>query len=863
MAMPVGRRSRCAWTVGVTLLTVILVAGALAAAASPPDFRRDIRPILAEHCLRCHGPDAAERAAELRLDRRDDALALLPSGHRAVVPGEPGLSEVVRRINSADPDQIMPPPEAKRPLSESQKQVLRRWIEHQAPYTDHWSFQPVRRTIAPIIVTPTSDSPIDAIVQARLSKAGWTPAAEADRHTLIRRLALDLTGLPPTPAEVREFVADAGPDAYMRLVDRFLASPRYGEKMAQGWLDLARFGDSSGYQDDGDRPSWPYRDYVIRAFNDGMPFGRFTIENLAGDLLPHPTIEQQVASGFNRLHRHNEEGGSDEDEFRVVYTVDRVNTTAATWLGLTFGCAQCHDHKYDPFTQREYYSFFAFFNSLDGEVVINKNNRECHPFVRVPTADEQRQQDEYAAGITALEQEIAPLLLEAEAALAAWVEEQTALVAAVPKAGGDTAPPAKDAVLTVEQVLALAADQRTNAHRATLRAHYFKQQYPVLAALERQLTEVRNQSTTFEKRLPVALVWREMPSPRPAHILARGDWQQPGEPVERDVPSIFPPLAAGAARDRLALAQWLVAREHPLTSRVTANRVWQQLFGAGLVRTPEDFGTRGELPTHPELLDWLAADLMEDEWEIKRLQREILVSQTYRQTSAVSPEHWQADPENRLLARGARFRLTAEEVRDVALAASGLLVEQLGGESVYPYQNLEYYREKEDSPGEWQWPQESGPQLYRRGMYTFWRRTTPYPPFTTFDAPSRGECTIVRSRTNTPLQALVTLNDPTYVEAARVLGERVMVEGGPDVVSRISFVFEQCLSRPPTQTESGVMQRLYERELERYHTDTAAAAALIAHGSAAHGLAVDPTETAAWITVATAILNLDETISRE
>ncbi|MBL8851199.1 MAG: DUF1553 domain-containing protein, partial [Planctomycetaceae bacterium] len=891
-----------------------------------------------------------------------------------------------------------------------------------------------------------------------------------------------LTGLPPSPADVEEFVRDDAPDAYARLVDRLLASPRYGEKMAQGWLDLARFGDSSGYQDDGDRPSWPYRDYVIRALNDGMPFDRFTIENLAGDLLPDATMEQQIASGFNRLHRHNEEGGSDEDEFRAVYTVDRVNTTAATWLGLTLGCAQCHDHKYDPITQREYYSLFAFFNSLDGEVVINKNNRECHPFIRVPTGDEQRQLDGMNAELAALEARRTELTPAADAAFATWLAAESQRLAAEPATadpdrgaigglfgrseaaayyadaalleplglshelrasgrinvpqtvnaeanvgyfsaalgpaqaqvgfsvaegprffaylgrpggervaseplfaqhgvqydwsfrydpdGGDddpadddvapeglltldlrrgservgtvqldlsaadraasiecdafglsvrgtsdadtpvelyvddlayvvsrtgdlrlqdfscepdwkgdrnreqrhnfgfhptatTAPSGGSIGLTAQQVLLVPEDRRTPEQVAIARSFFVENFQPELTAVERQLESIRNTRTTFEKRLPVALVWREMAEMRPARVLARGDYQQPGELVERNVPSVFPPLPDGDQRDRLSLARWLVSREHPLTSRVTANRIWQQLFGAGLVRTPEDFGARGELPTHPELLDWLAAQLMDGGWEIKRLQRAVLLSHTYRQTSSVSPEKWQADPENRLLARGARFRLTAEEVRDAALSASGLLVEQLGGESAYPYQNLEFYREKEDSPGEWQWPQEPGPQLYRRGMYTFWRRTTPYPPFTTFDAPSRGECTVMRSRTNTPLQALITLNDPTFVEAARVLAERIVAEGGGDAASRLECVFERCLSRPPSDAEAVILLGLYERERERYRSDPDAAAALVAQGSAGHVREGDAVETAAWIAVATALLNLDEAITRE
>jgi len=852
------------WSTTVVLSVVALLSPLPATGAdAAPDFLRDVRPILAEHCLKCHGPDEAERAADLRLDRRDAAIGSLPSGKRAIVPGDVSGSELLRRIDATDPAELMPPPDAKHPLSDAQKQVLRKWIESGAEYSEHWAFQRVARPRAPLSADAAVSSPIDAFVRAKLHNAGLSPAPEADRRTLIRRLALDLTGLPPSPADVEEFVADAAPDAYARLADRLLASPRYGEKMAQGWLDLARFGDSSGYQDDGDRPSWPYRDYVIRSFNDGLPFDRFTIENLAGDLLPDPTVDQQIASGFNRLHRHNEEGGSDEDEFRVVYTVDRANTTAATWLGLTFGCAQCHDHKYDPLSQREFYAFFAFFNSLDGELVITKNNRECHPFIRVPTADERRQLDAYAAEIEELELQAAPLTPAAEAALAEWIAAHPAPTATTPLPAGEAAPADADKPLTIEQILALPADQRTDEQRLTLRAKHFSEHFAELHAIEQRLTELRNTRETFERRLPVALVWREMAEPRPARLLARGDYQQPGEIVARDVPSVFPPLPDNVRHDRLALAQWLVARDHPLTSRVTANRLWQQLFGAGLVRTPEDFGTRGELPTHPELLDWLSAELMESDWEIKRYQREILLSQTYRQTSTVTATAWQADPENQLLSRGARFRLTAEEIRDVALAASGLLVEQLGGESAYPYQNLEYYREKEDSPGEWQWPETPGPQLYRRGMYTFWRRTTPYPPFTTFDAPSRGECTVMRARTNTPLQALITLNDPTFVEAARVLAEQIVAEGGANSIDRLSFAFRRCLSRPPSEAETDVMLRLVRREQERYRSDPAAAASLVAQGSAAHAGNGDAAETAAWMSVATALLNLDETITRE
>ena len=1049
------------------------------------DFSRDVRPILAEHCFSCHGPDGNKRQAGLRLDRRDAALARLESGAVAIHPGKAGESELIRRIESVDPDVVMPPPDTKKRLTADQKKLLQRWIERGAFYGEHWAYQALRRPNLPARADQSwSRNEIDAFVLARLDAAGVTPAPESNRATLGRRLSLDLIGLPPTLDELDAFLADEAPDAYERLVDRLLASPLYGEKLAQDWLDLARFGDSSGYQDDGDRPNSPYRDYVINAFNANLPFDQFTIENLAGDLLPEATLTQRVASGFNRLHRHNEEGGSDPDEFQVVYAVDRTNTFGATWMGITLGCAQCHDHKYDPISQREYYQLYAFFNSLKGEVAVSK--APSPPQVRVPGLAEARRLEQIGMEIADAERRKSELQSQVARDFDAWLKAQpetlprreppdtkagavggivarsrhTAwyadtrfdspvslndaiaargrmvmvrsvnnivdvghfsgddasvvanigmLAAEGPRffatlvlpggnrllsppitgehgveyswsyrydpTGGVDDPADADAQgeglltlelnkagvlvgsatidvtaqqrgvaavfdafgmsfrgasdgdsplelviddveytvaargatrqqrfesdplwegkgnlagghcfgfdpfamvaegrgsLSAEEILALPKQSRTLLHVARLREFFVTRELPELRRIDQRLNALQAERAVVEQSAPLALVWEEMEQPRPARILTRGDYQLPGETVERNVPSLFPPLPDEAPRDRLALARWLVSGEHPLTARVAANRLWKQCFGVGLVRTPEDFGVRGEPPTHPELLDWLAVEFSANSgsptsrpaWDIKALLRRIVMSATYRQSSAVTPRLREMDPTNRLWARGARFRLSAEEIRDAALAASGLLTRQIGGRSIYPYQPDHFYRDKEDDPGEWKWPLESGPDLYRRGLYTFLRRTTPYPAYQTFDAPSRGECTVARSRTNTPLQALVTMNDPVFVEAARVLAEQIALHPGDDA-ARVTFACRRVLSRPPTDRERQVLEDLFRTSREVYRRDDTAASAVSAHGSAPRQSQLVTREIAAWTAVATVLLNLDEAITRE
>lgn len=1050
----------------VVASTVCFLPLAVCSAEPPPDFLRQIRPILAENCFACHGPDAQARQAGLRLDQAETARQRLESGTSAIVSGNVEASELIRRIDSSDAALMMPPPETHKQLSETAKGLLRAWIAAGAPYAVHWAYQAPRRPALPAVSRADwACNAIDTFVLARLEEAGIAPSPRAPRETLLRRWSLDLLGLLPTTEDMAAFFDDQSADAEDRALDRLLASPHLGEKLAQDWLDLARFGDTSGYQDDNDRPNSPYRDAVIRAFNQDMPFDQFTIESLAGDLLPEPTITQKVLSGFNRLHRYNEEGGSDPEEFRVVYAVDRTNTMAATWMGVSLGCAQCHDHKYDPFSQVEYYQLLAFFNSLKGEITISKGPANP-PQIRVPSPLDQQRLDDLTQRLSALDARIGVRESQTAEAFEKWLlqpprtspepltktgaiggtvarttrrayyadtelEEPLDLRSTLRSAGrvvvvrsvnnavevghfsrqgskgfpgigwsvaegprffafvtlengsvvyspalsgelgveytwqcnfdpangrlvfelNREGKPAGNAtyVLTPEQrasqlsfeafgvafrgindadspiefylddleytvashgqprrqsfdkdpqwtgednqtdghrfgyvpsattqapdglspvqLLNLPAEQRTPEQLIRLRQHFLREYAPDLRQLQDERSTLEQQRKTLEQAMPLALVWEEMEMPRPTHLLTRGDYQQVGKEVQRNVPAIFPPLPADAPRDRLTLARWLVQTDHPLTARVAVNRLWKQVFGAGLVRTPDDFGTRGELPTHPELLDWLAVDFRANDrdaaWDIKRLLRQLVLSSSYRQSSAVTEMLRERDPHNRLLARGARFRLSAEEVRDMALTASGLLTRQLGGRSVFPYQPDHFYRDKEDDPNEWKWPLETGGDLYRRGLYTFIRRTSPYPAFQTFDVAGRGECLVARARTNTPLQALVTLNDPVFMEAARVLAERILQESAPSLDERLQFLVRCVLARDPTPAESAILQSLYRSEWERFHSDPTAASQVRLHGKAPQARLLDDAEVATWTAVANAVLNLDEAITRE
>jgi hypothetical protein len=772
---------------------------ALIAAAEPPwpetvEFNRDIRPILSDTCFHCHGPDKNARQAGLRLDVRADALLAAESGETPLVPGKPEQSEVIRRILSEDADLVMPPPTLGKPLTARDKELLQRWIAQGAEYQEHWALLPIKRPAVPEVGL----HPVDAFIRERLTAEGLQPAVEAERATLIRRISLDLTGLPPTPEEVAAFVGDPDPQAYERVVERLLASPQYGERMAVDWLDAARYADTNGYQVDRDRMAYAWRDWVIRAFNDNKPFDQFTIEQIAGDLLPNATLEQRIATGFNRNHMLNEEGGIIPEEFLAEYTADRVETTATIWLGQTFLCARCHDHKFDPFTQRDFYSLKAFFHNISESGIGNygvPSHLSSPPFLKL----------------------ISP---ETEAQLAVLKQQ-------------------------LEKVkLALA-------------------QEPANKELMEQATKLTKEIADIENSIPTALVMEELPQPRDTFILIRGEYNKPGEKVTAATPAVLPPMRDDLPRNRLGLAQWLVDPANPLPARVTMNRHWQLLFGTGLVRTAEDFGSQGEPPSHPELLDWLSAEFISSGWDVKAMLRLLVTSETYRQSSRLTPALQQRDPDNRLLARGPRFRLQGEFIRDQALAIGGLLTARIGGPSVKPYHPPGLYEQVTAGSGTNVYVPSKGDDLYRRSLYTYWKRSVPHPAMLMFDAPFREACTLRRPRTNTPLQALNLLNDPTYVEAARMLAQRMMLEGGDTPETRLKFGFRLALAREPRSLEIAVLKSAWERGLKDFQADTASAAELLKVGEAATDLRLDTAQLAAFTIVASTILNLDETVTKE
>ncbi|MBI2824501.1 MAG: DUF1553 domain-containing protein [Planctomycetia bacterium] len=1036
-----------------------------ARAAAKLDFNRDVRPILSEKCFFCHGPDERARKGDLRLDVAAEATKDR-GGYAAIVPGRAADSALVSRIASADEDERMPPPASGRTLADREIAVLKQWIDEGAEYLPHWSLMAPRRAEPqPVKREAWARNPIDRFVLARLEREGLPPSAEADRETLLRRVTLDLTGLPPSIAEIDAFVLDNRPDAYERVVDRLLASPRYGERMAVPWLDAARYADTHGYQDDGVRHMWRWRDWVIDAFNRNVPFDQFTIEQLAGDLLPDATLDQKIATGFNRNHRGNSEGGIIPEEYLVEYVVDRVDTTATVWLGLTVGCARCHDHKFDPFTSREFYQLYAFFNNIPEQGRALKQGNSP-PTIKAPTADEQRLMAETERALAAAEAELVNLEPRLAAAQAAWeqsldrgtdidwsytdglvvhftldgtpasaiaVKDEDkkgegkkaeskfadgeaaytdgvagqaaqfdgrryieagnvadygerdkfsygAWVFAKPGQGGpvlsrmddekmyegydllltdgrvqvymgnrflddsirvETADPIApdrwhhlmvaydgsqaaagvriyvdgepapveirndtsnnpfrtkepmrigsrgvgdrftgsiddvrfyDHDLTPDEVAAVASvdainriaaipvAERSTAQLAKLRTYYLKHHAPDAAreAIDR-VKNLRHKRRQLDEAAPTVMVMRELEPPKETFVLVRGEYDKPGERVERGVPASLPPLAADAPRDRLGFARWLVDPANPLSARVAVNRYWQLYFGTGLVKTTEDFGSQGQPPSHPELLDWLATEFIRIGWDTKAMQKLIVTSATYRQSSSVDAHLAAADPENRLLARGPRFRLPAGTIRDAALAASGLLVEKIGGPSVKPYQ----------PPGLWEeltaisYKQDEGEGLYRRSMYTFWKRTIAPPNMMQFDSSSRETCVVRSGRTNTPLQALTLLNDVTYVEAARGLAQRMLVEGGATPRERITLAFRLVTGRRPQGDELAVLTRGLEKHLARYAAEPDAAKRLIAFGESKPNETLNPAEVAAYTTVAGVILNLDEAITKE
>jgi len=752
---------------GMVRLVLLLALLWSASADAKISFNREIRPILSEQCFSCHGFDAKHRKADLRLDTREGALAD-KDGVRAIIPGDPAKSELWKRLLSTDPEEVMPPPEAHKPrLTAKQRETLRRWIEEGAPYEPHWAFTAPRRPA----LKETGPAAIDALIDSGLKEAGLTASAEASPEKLLRRLSLDLTGLPPTPAELDAFLLARAKDpqaAYAAAVDRLLASSAYGERWGRWWLDQARYADSNGYSVDAPRSIWKYRDWVVSSLNADLPFDRFTVEQLAGDLLPDAGESQRVATGFHRNTPLNQEGGIDVEQFRVDSVFDRVGTTGTVWLGLTVGCAQCHDHKFDPITQKEFYRMFAFFN----------NQEEPTMKVSDPSRDEAK---------------LAAAARDADKALAAYLDQrataQQQWEAALTKAASAKLPgPAKAA-------LRKPAAKRSVAERAALFAAGPGATDKDFKGLQKRAKD----ATELREGAPTTLVLKELATPRKTHLLTAGDFTRPAEEVSPGALSTLHAFRPDQGPvDRLDLARWIVAKENPLTARVIANRVWQAHFGRGLVETDNDFGSQGTPPSHPELLDWLAVEFVERGWSLKSLHRTIVLTRAYRRDSAVRPDLHEKDPDNRLLARQTRLRLDAELVRDAALVASGLLTSKVGGPPVFPpipdgVMSLGQVKRA--------WNTSQGPDRTRRGLYTFTYRVTPPPAFAVFDAPDGLSACTRRNRSNTPLQALTLLNDPAFFEAAQAMAKVVEKEG-------LAPAFRRCTSRTPEAAELAVLAKL-------------------------------------------------------
>ncbi|MCB1230002.1 MAG: PSD1 domain-containing protein [Verrucomicrobiae bacterium] len=822
----------------------------LFAAETKVDFNRDIRPILSDKCFKCHGPDGAKRKADLRLDTRE---GVLDSG--TLEPGKPESSELVERVFSDDPDELMPPPDSKLALKASEKEILRRWIAEGAAYQGHWAYEPIpatgENTPPPAETWADRKNAIDDFVHARLKRENLSPSPEADRRTLVRRVTLDLIGLPPTPAEVEAFVNDRDPDAYGKLVDRLLQSKHYGERMALPWLDAARYADSNGFQQDGDRHQYIWRDWVVRAMNDNLPFDQFTTWQLAGDLLENPTRDQLIATGFNRNHMLNGEGGAIAEEQRNNYVFDRVDTTATTWLGLTMACAQCHDHKFDPLTNVDYYRFFAYFNNLPETGRVDKRLgriQVAEPTMNLASPEQEAREKELNRDIAARDKLLKAAKTEIDQAVRAWWDAGGIEAKSLPEKTRPLVGRPFEAIVPSEQRL--------------LTEYFIKQQKekPEWAEAQREKEKFEADRDALRREIPVVMVMREQEGERrPTHVLKRGDYLAPGDPVEPATPAALTKDSAKYPPTRLGLAEWLLASENPLTARVIVNRYWQTFFGIGLVKTAEDFGVQGEAPSHPQLLDWLAATFRESGWDVKALHRLIVTSATYRQSSRVSPELVERDPENRLLARGARFRLPSMLIRDQALALSGLLNPQIGGRPVYPYQ----------PPGLWEefsyekfgYTPDHGEKLYRRSLYIFWRRTLG--PTTLFDTANRQTCLVKPLRTNTPLHALITLNDPAYVEAARVWAEAILREGVNDPAASVSWAYRRATGHSPTDTQTNLLTGTYRKARDHFGSYPDEAKALLAVGETPPDPKLDPTEIASYAQVAQLILNLDEVLVRE
>ena len=822
-------------------------AGPDAKTARPVDFNREVRPILSKNCFPCHGSDEAKRAKGLRLDQREAAVKPLKSGEAAIVPGDPDSSNLVARISEEDDTVRMPPRKAGNRLSPAEVDVLTRWVQQGANYAEHWALiAPKAESLAKVKDAAWPRGGLDYWILARLEHEGLHPSPEADLYTLLRRVSLDLRGLPPTPRELEQFLADTSPGVYERAVDRFLDDPAFGERWARMWLDLARYADSAGYGSDPLRTIWRYRDWVIGALNRNLPYDQFTIEQIAGDLLPGATLEQKIATAFHRNTMTNTEGGTDDEEFRVAAIKDRVDTTMQVWMGLTMGCAKCHTHKYDPLTNEEYYKFYAIFNQT-----ADTDQPDESPVIKAPTAEITEQIGKVNLRIDELKEQLehaaaAPNLLTAQIMWETRVSSNSA-----------NATGRKEIPKQILAILNTLPAKRTKQQAQELAKHF--------RSIAPELKPIRDEIAQLEKQrpeMPTVPVMAELPKDkqRVTKLLRKGNFLDPGEPVKPGVPKALHPLPSGGQVNRLTLAKWLVDRKNPLTARVAVNRYWAQLFGTGIVETEEDFGTQGELPSHPALLDWLAVQYMESGWDTKAMIKRIVTSATYRQSSRVTPELLARDPRNRLLARAPRVRLEAEMVRDQALALSGLLSPKIGGPSVFPPQPEGLWQAAFN--GQRTWATSQGSDKYRRALYTFWRRTVPYPSMATFDAPSREICAIKRVRTNTPLQAFVTLNDPVYVEAAQALARRIVREGGSNLEDRVRYALQLCLCRPPRPEQVERLIELYQAEHARYEKNHEAAVALASEPLGPLPSGMDPADLAAWTTVANVLLNLDGVLTK-
>jgi len=808
------------------LIFGLLSLNGFAFAAAPVDYVREVKPLLTESCTKCHG--ASQQKSGLRLDTAALALKGGDSGP-SLKPGKAATSLLVQVIEGTH-DDIARMPYKKPPLDAAKIALIRNWIDQGAaapadekPDTaKHWSFIPPERAEPPKVKqTGRLRNAIDGFILARLEQEKIQPSPEADRVTLIRRLSLDLIGLPPAPAEVDSFVKDASPDAYDKLVERLLASPHYGERWGRWWLDAARYADSNGYSIDAPRQIWKYRDWVIDALNRDLPFDQFTLWQLAGDLLPGATTEQKIATGFHRNTQINQEGGIDPEQFRIESAMDRVSTTGTVFLGLTIGCAQCHDHKFDPIKQREYYQLFAFFNSTEAD----GHGKGTHgPVLELPTPQELAAREAHHAKIQKLEQELKNLADSLPAKQADWESGLGAEAKEKLKA-------------EVREALALTTEQRSDKQKKVV-ADAFREQDAAHKKLQGEIVRLKKS----EPPVTTTLVMRELPEPRESFIFIKGDFTRHGDPVKPGTPEVLHPLAKSDRPNRLDLARWIVDPANPLTARVTVNRLWQQYFGRGIVETENDFGTQGAPPTNPQLLDWLATELVGQKWSLKAIHRLIVTSATYRQSSRVRPELNTVDANNRLLARQSRLRLDAEIVRDAALAASGLLSTRMGGPGVFPPQpdgvmNLGQSRRE--------WKASAGDDRHRRGIYTYFWRATPYPALTVFDAPDAFSACTRRLRSNTPLQALTLLNDEACYEFAQALSRRILRESPATDEARLEYAFRLCVARPPSADERQRLRELFSQPPAR------------AGGSA------EARQEDAWLTVARVLLNLDETITRE